>query len=113
MKRPSPMLSGHMRKAGSGIKEIAKRAGVHLSTVSRVLNPQTRTLVSAKVAAKVLSIAETLDYRRNAMAVGLKTNRSFTIGVIVPDLTNPVFPPIVRAVERTMGKAGFVTVLAD
>jgi len=43
-----------MRKTVSGIKEIAKRAGVHPSTVSRVLNPQTRTLVSAQVAAKIL-----------------------------------------------------------
>ena len=96
-----------------GIKEIAKRAGVHHSTVSRVLNSHTRRLVSAKVAAKILVIAGELGYRRNAMAVGLKTSRSFTIGVIVPDLTNPVFPPIVRAVERTMGKEGYVTVLAD
>jgi LacI family transcriptional regulator len=102
-----------MRKAVSGIKEIAKRAGVHPSTVSRVLNPQTRTLVSAKVAAKILNIAEAVAYRRNPMAVGLKTSRSFTIGVIVPDLTNPVFPPIVRAVERTMDREGYVTVLAD
>jgi LacI family transcriptional regulator len=102
-----------MRRTTSGIKEIAERAGVHHSTVSRVLNPQTRTLVSAKVAAKILTIAEAVGYRRNSMAVGLKTNRSFTIGVIVPDLTNPVFPPIVRAVEYAMGKEGYVTVLAD
>jgi len=102
-----------MRNNPYGIKEIARRAGVHHSTVSRVLNPQTRSLVSAKVAAKILIIAGELGYRRNAMAVGLKTSRSFTIGVIVPDLTNPVFPPIVRAVERTMGKEGYVTVLAD
>ena len=102
-----------MRKNPSGIKEIARRAGVHHSTVSRVLNPQTRSLVSGKVATNILHIAEALGYRRNSMAVGLKTSRSFTIGVIVPDLTNPVFPPIVRAVERTMGTEGYVTVLAD
>ena len=59
-----------MRKTVSGIKEIAKRAGVHPSTVSRVLNPQTRTLVSAQVAAKILNIAESVAYRRNSMAVG-------------------------------------------
>src|SRR5437764_1304797 len=102
-----------MRKNPSGIKEIARRAGVHHSTVSRVLNAQTRSLVSGKVATDILHIAEALGYRRNSMAVGLKTSRSFTIGVIVPDLTNPVFPPIVRAVERTMGTEGYVTVLAD
>jgi LacI family transcriptional regulator len=102
-----------MRKSASGIKEIAQRAGVHYSTVSRVLNPQTRTLVSEKVANKILKIAESMSYRRNPLAVGLKTSRSYTVGVIVPDLTNPVFPPIVRAVERTLGKEGYVTILAD
>jgi LacI family transcriptional regulator len=102
-----------MRKGPSGIKEIAQRAGVHYSTVSRVLNPQTRTLVSEKVADKILKIAESLSYRRNPLALGLKTSRSYTIGVIVPDLTNPVFPPIVRAIERTVGKEGYVTILAD
>lgn len=109
----SPILVLEMRKNASGIKEIARRAGVHHSTVSRVLNPQTRALVSTKVAAKILRITESLGYRRNPIAVGLRTSRSFTIGVVVPDLTNPVFPPIVRAVERTMGKEGYVTVLVD
>ena len=102
-----------MTKSFSGIKQIAQRAGVHPSTVSRVLNPQTRAMVSEVVAARILEIAESLKYRRNPLAVGLKTLRSFTVGVIVPDLTNPVFPPIVRAVERTLGKEGYVTVLAD
>src|SRR5260370_33932023 len=92
-----------MRKTASGIKEIAKRAGVHASTVSRVLNPQTRTLVSEKVAAKILNIAEALAYRRNSMAVGPKTNRSFPIGRIVPGHTNPFFPTIVGARGPTIG----------
>jgi LacI family transcriptional regulator len=102
-----------MSKQLSGIKQIAERAGVHASTVSRVLNPHTRAMVSQGVAARILKIAESLNYRRNPLAVGLKTRRSFTVGVIVPDLTNPLFPPIVRAVERTLGKEGYVTMLAD
>jgi LacI family transcriptional regulator len=102
-----------MNKPLTGIRQIAQRAGVHISTVSRVLNPQTRSMVSQEVAARILKIAESLQYKRNTLAVGLKTRRSFTVGVIVPDLTNPVFPPIVRAAERTLGKEGYVTVLAD
>jgi LacI family transcriptional regulator, galactose operon repressor len=102
-----------MGKPPSGIKQIAQKAGVHVSTVSRALNPQTRTMVSQEVAARILKIASTLGYKRNPIAFGLKTRRSFTVGVIVPDLTNPLFPPIVRAVERTLGKEGYVTMLAD
>src|SRR6202158_5623630 len=102
-----------MSKLPSGIKQIAKRAGVHVSTVSRALNPQTRTMVSQEVATRILRIADTLSYTRNPLAAGLRTRRSFTVGVIVPDLTNPLFPPIVRAVERTLGKEGYVTMLAD
>jgi LacI family transcriptional regulator len=102
-----------MRKPLSGIRQIAQKAGVHVSTVSRALNPQTRTMVSQEVATRILRIASSLSYKRNPLAFGLKTRRSFTVGVIVPDLTNPLFPPIVRAVERTLGKEGYLTMLAD
>jgi LacI family transcriptional regulator len=102
-----------MKKPLSGIRLIAQRAGVHVSTVSRALNPQTRTMLSHEVATRILKIASELSYTRNPLAFGLKTRRSMTVGVIVPDLTNPLFPPIVRAVERTLGKEGYVTVLAD
>ncbi|MGA2190679.1 MAG: LacI family DNA-binding transcriptional regulator [Steroidobacteraceae bacterium] len=102
-----------MTKPLSGIRLIAQRAGVHVSTVSRALNPQTRTRLSHEVATRILKIASDLSYTRNPLAFGLKTRRSFTVGVIVPDITNPLFPPIVRAVERTLGKEGYVTMLAD
>src|SRR5258708_220859 len=107
------VILGGMKKSPSGIKQIAQRAGVHVSTVSRALNPQTRTMVSQEVATRILRIANNLSYTRNPLAFGLKTRRSFTVGVIVPDLTNPLFPPIVRAIERTLGKEGYVTMLAD
>lgn len=70
-------------------------------------------MLSHEVATRILRIASDLSYTRNPLAFGLKTRRSLTIGVIVPDLTNPLFPPIVRAVERTLGKEGYVTILAD
>ena len=111
-RRRSPIVV-RMTKPLSGIRQIAQRAGVHVSTVSRVLNPQTRTMVSAEVATRILKIANTLGYQRNTFAAGLRTRRSLTVGVIVPDLTNPLFPPIVRAIERTLGKEGYVTMLAD
>jgi LacI family transcriptional regulator len=107
------LIFNRMRKPPPGIKQIAAKAGVHVSTVSRALNPHTRTMVSQEVAARILKIASSLGYTRNPLAFGLKTRRSLTVGVIVPDLTNPLFPPIVRAVERTLGNEGYVTMLAD
>jgi LacI family transcriptional regulator len=61
----------------------------------------------------VLAIAGKLGYLPNPLAAGLRTRRSRTIGVLIPDLTNPVFPPIVRGITQTLADAGYVVVLAD
>jgi LacI family transcriptional regulator len=95
------------------LREVARRAGVHAGTASRALNPQTRSLVNAATASKVIAAAEELGYRPNPMARGLKTNRSFTIGVLVPDLTNPLFPPIVRGIEDELATDGYTALLAN
>jgi LacI family transcriptional regulator len=100
-------------KTRSNIKDIARLAGVHPSTVSRVLNPATRSMVSEALAVEVLRIADELGYRRNPLASGLRTRKTFTVGIIIPDLTNPVFPPIVRSAEQTLDAAGYIAILAD
>lgn len=102
-----------MRKARVTINEVAAKARVHASTVSRVLNEETRSMVSSEVADRVLAIAGKLGYLPNPLAAGLRTRRSRTIGVLIPDLTNPVFPPIVRGITQTLADAGYVVVLAD
>ncbi len=66
------------------IRDVARLADVHPGTVSRTLNPETRSLVNHKTAARVLAAADELGYRPNSMARGLKTSRSFAIGVLVP-----------------------------
>ncbi len=70
-------------------------------------------MVSKEVADRVMAVAQTLGYLPNPIASGLRTRRSRTIGVLIPDLTNPVFPPIVRGIARTLAPAGYVVVLAD
>ncbi len=102
-----------MAKQKVNIKDVAARANVHPSTVSRVLNPSTRSMVSVDVANRVTRIADEMGYARSPLASGLRTGRSYTIGVIIPDLSNPVFPPVVRGIERTLGAAGYIAVLAD
>lgn len=102
-----------MTKRKVNIKDVAARANVHPSTVSRVLNPSTRSMVSRDVAERVSKIAEDMGYARSPLASGLRTGKSYTIGVIIPDLSNPVFPPVVRGIERTLGAEGYIAILAD
>src|ERR1700691_24624 len=95
------------------IRDVARLAEVHPGTVSRALNEQTRALVNEETAARVLRAATELGYRPNPIARGLKTNRSFTVGVLIPDLTNPLFPPIVRGIDDRLGPAGYTQLLVN
>ena len=102
-----------MVRPQANIKDVASRAGVHPSTVSRVLNPATRSMVSERLALKIWRAAEELGYRRNPLAAGLRTQRTHTVGIVLPDITNPVFPPMVRGAEHTLGGEGYTAILAD
>jgi LacI family transcriptional regulator len=95
------------------IDDVAIRAGVHKATVSRALNSRTRHQVSDDTVARVESAAEELGYVPNAMARGLRTSNSMTIGVIIPDLTNPFFPPVVRGIENYLQPRGYTALLAN
>jgi LacI family transcriptional regulator len=95
------------------VLDVAKAAGVHPSTVSRALKPQTRSLLTNEVAARVLAVATQLGYHRNTFAAGLRTRRSDMIGVVLPDMTNPVFPPILRGIEEALEAEGFVAIVAN
>ena len=88
------------------IRDVARVAKVHPGTVSRALNEETRALVNQETAERVLRAAEELGYRPNRIARGLKTSRSYTIGVLIPDITNPLFPPILRGIEDRLDGAG-------
>jgi LacI family transcriptional regulator len=95
------------------IRDVARVAEVHPGTVSRALNEQTRALVNPETAERVLRAAEQLGYRPNPIARGLKTNRSFTVGVVIPDLTNPLFPPIMRGIEDRLAEAGYTALIVN
>jgi LacI family transcriptional regulator len=77
------------------------------------MNPATRHLVSHEVAKRVLSVTASMDYRANRAAISLRTRRTQIIGVLLPDITNPVFPPILRGIEEELRKAGYVALVAD
>jgi len=95
------------------LRDVARRVGVHSSTVSRALDPATRGLIKAETARRITQAAEALGYKLNPIAYGLKTNRSHTVGVLVPDITNPVFPPIIRGIEDALAEAGYTAILSN
>jgi LacI family transcriptional regulator len=98
---------------GSTLRDVARRLGIHPATASRALNDRTRHLVSAETATRVTEAARELGYTPNSIARSLKTSRSLTVGVILPDLTNPLFPPMVRGIEDALLPAGFTALLAN
>ncbi|MFW6377867.1 MAG: LacI family DNA-binding transcriptional regulator [Bacillota bacterium] len=79
------------------IKDIAKKSGVSVTTVSRVLNEKPD--VNDQTRAKVLKIIEESNYRPNGMARSLVINQTYSIGLIIPDINNPYFPEVARGVE--------------
>lgn len=95
------------------LSDIARDVGVHVSTISRALNPSSPHAVSADLADKIRRVSQRRGYRRNAAAYLLRTNRSRTIGVVVPDITDPVFPPIIRGIEDGLAQHDYVAILAN
>lgn len=102
-----------MHKQRTRIQDVARAAGVHPSTVSRVLNPRTRGLVSRAVAQRIEALARKLGYSPDPAASGLRTRRSATIGVLIPDIANPVFPLILRGIEAALAEAGYTAIIAN
>jgi LacI family transcriptional regulator len=95
------------------LKDVARLAGVHPATASRALNPETRLLVNEGTSHRVLAAAAELGYRPNAVARSLRTKRSHTVGVLIPDLNNPLFPPIVRGLEDRLDADGYVALIGN
>jgi LacI family transcriptional regulator len=110
LSHPSVPRSGNLYHAmmrQPTLQDVADSAGVHRATASRALNPATRHLVNAETADRVERAARSLGYRPNPIARSLKTSRSASIGLVIPDLTNPLFPPIARGVEDVLGEVGY------
>lgn len=80
------------------IKDIAREAQVSYATVSRALNGKYGVRPATRK--RILEIARSLNYTPNAIARGLVTRRTRTIGLILPDITNPFFPEVARGVEE-------------
>jgi DNA-binding LacI/PurR family transcriptional regulator len=102
------------KKAGSRLvtmQEVSHKAGVSTSTVSHVIN-STR-FVSEETRGKVQAAILELNYYPNKHARGLATGKSYSVGLLISDITNPFFPQIVRSVEEGALKSGYDIILCD
>ncbi|PZG10287.1 LacI family DNA-binding transcriptional regulator [Nonomuraea aridisoli] len=79
------------------IKDVARVSGVHVSTVSRAFSAP--HLVNPATRSRVLAAADDLGYRPNRAARALTTGRTFNLGLIVADISNPFFPPLIKAAQ--------------
>ncbi len=95
----------------SSIKDVAKMAGVSISTVSRVINNTANVREDLKI--RVLKAVKNLKYRSNPLARGLKGWPTRTIGLIIPDIENPFFPAMVRGVQDVANKNGYAIFLCN
>ena len=95
------------------LKVIARETGYHVSTVSRALDPSTRATLSDQVVEQIREAAKRMDYRPNRLAAGLRTKRTKTVGVVIPDISNPLFPPIVRGIEKVLEPLGYVSIIVN
>jgi LacI family transcriptional regulator len=93
------------------MKQVAERAGVSTSTVSHVIN-QTRA-VSADVRARVHAIIAELRYVPSAVARSLKSDRTRTLGLMVPDNANPCYAELIRGIEDTAFARGYHLILCN
>ena len=94
------------------IKDIAQAAGLSPATISLVLNNRPYR-IAPQTKERILTIAREMGYRPNSAAVSLKTNRSYTIGLIVPDIRNDYYATYAKGLEDTCQECGWSMILCS
>ena len=95
----------------SGIKDVAKRAGVSISTVSNVLNKS--KYVSPELVRRVELAVEELSYEANPIARSMKNNKAGTIGVITEDICGVFYPYVVKGINSVADEKGYQIMICD
>lgn len=96
------------------LKDIAKKTGVSVSTVSRVLHDNSNKYkISKETQIKVKQTAKSLGYQVNALARGLRLQKTREIGVVVPDISNPFFAAIIKNIASELRKREYNFIVYD
>ena len=94
------------------LSDVARAAGVDVSTASRVLRGEKSQRVSVETRAKINQAAADLNYHPNAIARGLRTSRTYSIGIVVPQIDNPVFASAIQGAERAADTMGYSLIIS-
>jgi LacI family transcriptional regulator len=100
-------------RARATITDVASEAGVHPSTVSRVLTEHPGSTMRPETRQRVLAAADRLGYRPSALARSLRLQRTLTLGMLVPDITNPFFSSIIKGAEDAARLRGYNLILCN
>lgn len=100
-----------MNKRRVSLKEIAAKAGVSSALVSMVLNGKSKKYgIGEEATKRVLQIAREMNYSPNIMARGLRSGKSYLIGLVVADIANPFFASLAREIEKTASECGYTVI---
>ena len=96
------------------LKDIAEKANCSVSTVSRILNNKSKKYrISKETERLVLETAKQLNYRPNELARGLRLKRSHTIGLVVPDISNPFFAQVTHIIQKHAYEVGYSLIVCN
>jgi LacI family transcriptional regulator len=96
------------------LADIAKKSGLSVSTVSRVLNKKSKKYrISQEVEQHVMKAAQELNYRPNQLARSLRLKTTQTIGLVAPDISNPFFAQIIKTIQTELHKLHYSLVVCD
>jgi LacI family transcriptional regulator len=107
----NPRVSGPERASRPGIKEVAKRAGVGVASVSRVLSGHPE--VSEVMRNRVMDAVAALGYEPDRLAQSMRTGATMTVGFVVGDISNPLMSQIALGAETRMRESGYSMVLTN
>ncbi|MEX3010473.1 LacI family DNA-binding transcriptional regulator [Hoeflea sp. TYP-13] len=94
-------------KQRATLNDVARLAGVDVSTASRVLRGDTAQRVGKETKDRIHKSAKELEYLPNSVARALRTSKTYTLGIVVPQLDNPVFSAVIRGAERAAVAKGY------
>ncbi len=95
------------------LKQLAARAKVHPSTVSRVVNQDPSLRIAASTRARIEALLRQTEYRPNGVARGLKLRQTLVLAVVIPDITNPLFGALFRGIEDGAAPRGYQVLLCN
>ncbi len=95
------------------LKQLSLLAGVHPSTVARVLQNDPRQRVSAELRERIVALAREHDYRPNSIARSLRTKRSSVLGALIPDIANPFFASVLRGMEDAVAERDYSIIVSN